>query len=42
MSPEKNELIKNGFVVKSYEELYVNELNNYCGIGRYFTWPLNV
>ena len=39
---KKDEVIKKGYIVKSYEELFENQLKNYHGIGRYFSWPLDV
>lgn len=39
---DSDKFYKNGFIVKSYEEVCPNSTNNYVGIGRYFTWPLDI
>ena len=37
----ENKLFKNGFIIKSFMEWdRQNKIENYSGIGRYITWPL--
>lgn len=37
-----NQFVKNGFIIKSYEEICKTEIPQYYGIGRFLTWPLDV